>query len=334
MTAEPEGSSARVAIETGFACRICGNRQANREHLAREMMFGTREEFPYLECGACGCLQIREIPADMAPYYPSDRYHAAPEPELVATTPVKQFLREQRADYCLYGRNLVGALLCRLMGVPEFYSQTLPWYRTARLRRDDRVLDVGCGAGYLLLTMRSQGFRRLEGIDPFIPEDIHYPGGVTVHKRHLHEMEGSYDFLVMHHAFEHVPGPRETLAHLHRLLRRGKYALIRIPVVPNHAWQTYGVDWVQLDAPRHLHLHSVKSMRGLAEEAGFRIDQVAYDSTSMQFSGSERYRRGIPLKSPEKIDWGAERVAAWKQQAEELNSRGEGDQACFYLYKP
>ena len=33
---------------TGLVCRICGNESGNKTHKAREMMFGTRDEFHYL----------------------------------------------------------------------------------------------------------------------------------------------------------------------------------------------------------------------------------------------------------------------------------------------
>ena len=55
-------------------CRICGNKEGNVLYLAREMMFGLREEFTYFECAQCGCLQIAEFPADMSAYYPDDYY--------------------------------------------------------------------------------------------------------------------------------------------------------------------------------------------------------------------------------------------------------------------
>ena len=54
-------------------CRICGNTEKNLIHKAQEMMFGTRDEFDYLECSACGTLQIVEIP-DLSCYYPRDYY--------------------------------------------------------------------------------------------------------------------------------------------------------------------------------------------------------------------------------------------------------------------
>lgn len=56
------------------ACNICGNDKGNRQHEAREMAFGLRDKFTYLECGSCGCLQLLNIPADMSRYYPGDYY--------------------------------------------------------------------------------------------------------------------------------------------------------------------------------------------------------------------------------------------------------------------
>ena len=53
-------------------CRICGNKEGNAPFEAREMMFGTRERFTYFECNSCGCLQIAEIPDDLARFYAAD----------------------------------------------------------------------------------------------------------------------------------------------------------------------------------------------------------------------------------------------------------------------
>ena len=38
----------------GRMCKICGNTDGNKIHAAREMLFGYREEFKYIECSKCG----------------------------------------------------------------------------------------------------------------------------------------------------------------------------------------------------------------------------------------------------------------------------------------
>ena len=55
-------------------CKICKNTDTLKEYKVREMMFGFRDEFSYLECEKCGCLQIAEIPVNISKYYPSNYY--------------------------------------------------------------------------------------------------------------------------------------------------------------------------------------------------------------------------------------------------------------------
>jgi len=112
-----------------------------------------------------------------------------------------------------------------------------------------------------------------------------------------------------------------------------------MPVV-NTAWEEYGVDWVQLDPPRHLFLYTERAFRDLAEGLGFRLEKVVYDSTEFQFWGSEQYRRDIPLNDPRSHNdpatgtlFSPEAMLAWTARSELLNDQGKGDQACFYLRK-
>jgi hypothetical protein len=95
---------------------------------------------------------------------------------------------------------------------------------------------------------------------------------------------------------------------------------------------------VQLDAPRHLFLHTRRSLEIVAEQAGLYVDAVVHDSYELQFWGSEQYRRDIPLNSEGSYRWGAgapifspEQIAAWREEAEMLNRQGRGDQAAVYL---
>mgnify|MGYP001617041390 FL=1 len=79
-------------------------------------------------------------------------------------------------------------------------------------------------------------------------------------------------------------------------------------------------------------------MELLAAGAGMEIASVVYDSSGQQFTSSELYIRGIPYvehgkyrpgNSPDAFS--QEQWDAYLRQAAELNRRGEGDTACFYL---
>src|SRR6478609_9592522 len=56
------------------ACRICGNIEGNIIFQTKEMMFGFRDPFNYVECKECGTVQIEEIPGNIEKYYPDNYY--------------------------------------------------------------------------------------------------------------------------------------------------------------------------------------------------------------------------------------------------------------------
>ena len=57
-----------------WRCKICLHEQQSEPYRVREMMFGFRDTFDYLQCAKCECLQIREIPTDIQKYYPKNYY--------------------------------------------------------------------------------------------------------------------------------------------------------------------------------------------------------------------------------------------------------------------
>ncbi|HLX80717.1 MAG TPA: class I SAM-dependent methyltransferase [Burkholderiales bacterium] len=315
------------------ACRICGNIEGNASFFPKEMMFGWREEFEYLECGRCGCLQIARIPADLGKYYPRDGYYSYKAPKQKHYPGWMLALRHQRTRYFLGEFSPVGAVIGALSKRPEHFD----WLR-GRASLGSRIVDIGCGAGGLLLKLQREGFRSLLGADPFIEADIDYGNGVRVLKCGVEELEGQYDFVMLHHSFEHVPDPAATLAVLARKLAPGGTLLLRIPVSDCWAHRHYGLNWMAWDAPRHLYLHTQKSMELLAAGASMEITSVVYDSSGQQFSSSELYIRGVPyiehgkyrpgnsLNSFSQAEWDS-----FQARAAELNRRGEGDTACFYL---
>lgn len=315
-----------------LACQICGNREGNRKHVAREMMFGLAESFAYLECAGCGCVQLRDAPAGLSRYYPSE-YYAFGEANGVMPGPLGAVARRLRSELLLLGRGPITWLALVGRDPPAWSS-----WLARRASTRSRILDLGCGAGYLLLELQKQGFRRLTGADAFIPATIHYRGGLTVYKAVPERLEGRFDIVMLHHSFEHMPDPERVLAEVHRLTEPDGTVLLRIPVADSLAWRTYGTNWVQLDAPRHLFLHTRASIELLASRVGFTLSEIVHDSSAFQFWGSEQYVRGIPLRDPRSYGenpgtsiFSREQIADFERRSRELNEAGLGDQAVFFL---
>lgn len=321
-------------MATGI-CKVCGNGTGNKLHQVREMQLGLREMFPYLECGNCGLMQLQQVPEDLGKYYPNEDYYSFnlgmnknQQPDL---------LRRIKAEYLLYGKHpLLGKLLSIGYKVPDYFS----WVKIPGIKYNDAILDVGTGNGSLLLNLYKIGFTNLTGIDPFIDEEHKY-GEVNIYKKDIFQIQGKFDYIMLHHAFEHMDEPLKVLLRLKELLHPGKFILIRIPLMGMYGWKTYGLDWVGLDAPRHIIVHTVKSMQILAQKAGMELKHIEFDSGPYHLWASEQYRNNIALMEPASYmvnkssgTYTKEQIQKFAAIAEQTNKDKQGDQAAFYLFVP
>jgi 2-polyprenyl-3-methyl-5-hydroxy-6-metoxy-1,4-benzoquinol methylase len=314
------------------ACKICNNVFNNKTYLVKEQMFGLPEEFTYVECGQCGCLQLTDIPEDMGKYYPLNYYsfNNAGKKE----NRISLFLKKKRAEHFLYRKNFWGWLSGLKYGYPPYCE----WFKIAGVTFNSSILDVGSGSGKLIIDLGKAGYKNLTGIDPFIEKDIHYTDHVKILKRKIEEVSDSYELIMLNHAFEHMDNPLKVLKDIRNILSDKGILLIRIPTASSFAWRTYKENWVQLDSPRHIFLHTIESMKILSQETGFTIKEIKFDSSDFQFIGSEQYKMGIPLIHEKSFLKGnklftKEELAKFKMQAKELNNKNDGDSVCFYLAK-
>jgi SAM-dependent methyltransferase len=272
-------------------------------------MFGYRDEFPYFQCGECGCLQIIETPKDLAKYYPATYYSFTQRPDEVSP--------EQLSH-----------------GAKQFMNFYLP-ERFAL--RESSILDVGCGSGQSVYALRELGYANAFGVDRYLDEPITYKNGATILKGGVGDIAGGlprkWDLIMFNHSFEHMADPIETLQTVRQMLSSHGLCFIRIPTVSSYAWEHYATNWVQLDAPRHFFLYSLKAMEYLARRCGLRLQRAIYDSTSFQFWGSELYLLDIPLcQSRNHLSVFSEsQMRLFETKAAQLNREKRGDQAAFYL---
>ena len=325
--------------DSAVTCRVCGTVEQLTEHKIREMNFGSREIFPYLECTCCGSLQIRTVPGDLARYYPPDYLGSGQQADAEDTSfrgIVRSFVRRQHTAYLLGGLNPIGWAAAKWRS--DQFTPHLRAVAHAGVPKSARVLDVGCGPGHVLQRMSEIGYSQLTGQDPFQSWTL---PSVKVVSDPLDELRGKFDLIMLHHSFEHVPDPLATLERLKALTAPSGMVLMRTPVASQEAWDQYRTDWYQIDAPRHLVVPSKKGLESLAQQVGFEIERIIYDSDETQFLCSEQYRRDIPLRdsrsyysNPSQALFQRSEVAAAKRRAAQANTKGTGDQACFYLRAP
>lgn len=253
----------KLDAPNNMICKICQS-SASKVYSFEEKMFRFEGSFDYFECSSCGCLQIDEMPDDIARYYPPYYYsYTQTSPQLKRLPFLKRLFAGVR--------------------IKKKYKKGVPLLRYLReinTSVNDRILDVGCGKGLLICELFNQGFENAEGVDIFLPEQVDHGFGVKVHKKDVSELpHATYDLVMMNHVLEHMPEQQKALRDVYGVLKSKGCLMIRIPVL-GEAWDLYQGNWVQLDAPRHLFLHTVKSLELLALQTGFEVRKTLFDSSS------------------------------------------------------
>lgn len=312
-------------------CKICKNIKNHKMFQVKEMMFGYRDIFEYFLCTNCGCLQILDIPKNLDRYYPEQYYSY--NKKINSERKIESLLKKKRDTYLVFHRGILGKFINML-----FPNNVLNCINYTRADYDTKILDVGCGNGALLKSLDAIGFKKLLGIDAYIEQEIYYASGLQILKKEIFDLDTTWDIIMLHHSFEHMPEQLKTLEKISELLGADGCCIIRIPTTSSYAWKKYNVNWVQIDAPRHLFIHSIESFNILASQAGLKIERIVYDSTSFQFWGSEQYKEGIPLtakqsywKDRRRSIFSQKQILEYRRQSKKLNQDKQGDQAIFYL---
>jgi len=223
--------------------------------------------------------------------------------------------------------------LCKILSTPFLDMVTY-----SNININSKILDVGCGSGDLLYSFFKNGFKNLHGVDLFLQEK-YTNKGLNLEKKTIFDLNGKYDLIIFNHSFEHIWEQNETLKKAYELLNPKGTILLRIPIL-NFAYEKFENNWVQLDAPRHMYLHTANSIKILGENNQLRLTKIIYDSTDFQFWGSMQLEKGISLSSEKSYSINNEQsifsekdLLKFQKEAKKLNKTKRGDQASFYFKK-
>jgi SAM-dependent methyltransferase len=300
--------------------------------VVREMMLGLREEFHVAECPACATLNLLDIPDNLSPYYPSDEYYSFDESplsdleRLSRRTAVKTMWRAVQSRQTARFKRILGRLPDRrLIGVIDMMEAV---YVSGVPLQGCKLLDVGSGIGVSTLILSQLGANAV-GIDPF---------GVSWKRERaeqriceIADVTGEWDVILFQHSLEHLADPLAALKAAESMLTTDGRVIVRIPAADSYARRTYGANWVDLDAPRHLFVPTREGLRQLGVRAGLALTHCYDDARDIQFWGSEQYARDVPLYDDASAIWPKQtlftpsQMKHWAAETDRLNRISEGD---------
>jgi SAM-dependent methyltransferase len=231
------------------ACNTCGSAAAAEVARVKDLELETcRNEFVFVRCDGCGHVYLRNRPADseLATIYPPEYYR------------YEAFL----------GRFGSWARRRSQQQKARFISGLVP--------PAARILDVGCGTGELLRSLKAVGNHAwsLCGVDISAEALAGLSRqGIDAIAARFEEVDlpaDSADLIVMNQTIEHVSDPRGTLQKACTLLKPGGVLLVETPSLD--AWDARWFPpelWAGWHCPRHWNLYTPESLTRLARACGF-----------------------------------------------------------------
>lgn len=315
-----EGYLATNECSDILICPICKCSAGNQILQFEEKFFRLGGKFDYLDCRECRAISIVNPPTDLSPYYPTSNYYSIRARSWLT----RQLMHLRDLAYIMA---YPGSALVRKYLPNSALETTL---NAADNNRYCRILDVGCGEGTLLKSLAKLNFKNLTGVDPLLAHD-ELSEVVRLISGDLSSVNGKFDVITFHHSLEHMADARTTLFEARELLAPDGRILIRIPTRDSLAYSLYGENWFQIDAPRHMCLHSHRSIKIVAGQAGLRVLQIDCDSHPMQFWASDLYRAGLQLKDVKHRVYKTSQHSFYKKLAKFVNQNSLGDQIVVQL---
>lgn len=148
-----------------------------------------------------------------------------------------------------------------------------------RVRGPGSILDVGCGRGDLIELFRKAGWRVLgTQISRTAAEAARRRRGVDVVVGELPELtlpESRFDVITFFHVLEHLDRPEAYLRRAHDLLADDGLLVVEVPDCDGPGFRLLGLKSLCLDYPHHLVFFTPRSLEGLLERTGFRVEALS-----------------------------------------------------------
>lgn len=247
-------------------CPLCGH-AGHYAFLGHDLLHGLPGEYVYAECGNCRAVYQSPLPTpeQIAGYYP-ESYEQYQREKAKAKNRFELAVLRRYFAYRHLPDEVPGWLLPLLA---LFYGRD-----AITFQEGGRLLDIGCGNGKYLQSMRGLGWQ-VQGVE-FNAQAaaVCRSAGLEVFTGELVEAafpDHSFAVVTARHLLEHLVDPGAFLSEIFRILEPGGRLLIKTPNTDSLARGWFQEKWYPYDAPRHLILYNPDNLQQLAESLGYRV---------------------------------------------------------------
>ena len=146
-------------------------------------------------------------------------------------------------------------------------------------KRQGKILDVGCAAGFFLESMPPSWERYGVEYDKSCATEANNIKGVKVKAGSLikaHYPKESFDVITMLQTIEHMPDPSDNIAEAGRILKKGGLIYLTTPNFDSMTAKVFKENHRLITAPAHLYYFTPRTLATLLRNHCFKVVKVHY----------------------------------------------------------
>jgi 2-polyprenyl-3-methyl-5-hydroxy-6-metoxy-1,4-benzoquinol methylase len=262
-------------------CKICGHPDTEFLLRAESKRYSPGEYFDLCRCKKCNsvCTNPHLKFTAIQKYYPED--YEPHEPIRTKTVHSRELIMKLLRNYIYGFRTNPGAkranAVRRLLSwaFDRLSYRSYPWPRG-----DGKLLDIGCGNGAYLATVKELGWEGY-GIesDFAAARNASKTLGLEVQTGDFESVaypEKHFDAITMWHSLEHFPDPKKIIRKVRKLLKDEGLLMIGLPNFSSLDQKLFKESWNGLEIPLHAYHFTPRSIQYLLEETGFEITKILH----------------------------------------------------------
>lgn len=155
-----------------------------------------------------------------------------------------------------------------------------------------RILDLGCGLGYLLSGLDNRWEKYGVEVSHYAAQHAKQYGEIFIGELpDAHYPANNFDVVFMHHVIEHIASPETVIREVYRILRDEGRLVLGTPDFDSGVARRFGEKYRLLHDSTHVSLFTNDSMHRFLRDFGFVIDRVEYPFFETRYFTPENLMR-------------------------------------------